>query len=72
MRNCFCEDLTEYKQINKCLPLPKGIKRRYTVALVEYDHTGKEKRSTITHYNYYRYKLNFCPECGKQLKRSKQ
>ena len=72
MKKCFCEDLTDLKEIGKMFKLPDGIKRRYTVAIVEYDYKGRDKKGSITHYNYYRYKLNFCPECGRILNRKEK
>ena len=71
MRPCFCEDLEKCKEIDKQFEF-KEFKRRYTVALVAYDYKGHESKGTITHYNYYRYKLNFCPECGRPLNRKKK
>ena len=66
MRYCFCEDLEECKQIDKQFEF-KDFKRRYTVALVAYDYKGHKRKGSITHYNNYQYKLNFCPECGRPL-----
>lgn len=65
----FCTDLKDIKTANresrKDVIVLGGKPRRhyYYVAIVE-RLAGKLGRTT-----WYQYKLNYCPECGKYLKR---
>ena len=73
----FCEALDVWKHCNetynKHLPKAEKLKEEYTVALVS--HTwmasrGKRSASKTTDYRNkgLGYKLNYCPECGKELR----
>lgn len=77
----FCESLESRKHIRAIWKkhgdeFDKGLRDEYTVALVV--HTwhkdrGKRNAGRTTDYRYrgLGYKLNFCPECGRGLKRRK-
>lgn len=75
----FCESYTIHKNVGDFKAYrPDGDKWRQeiTVALVVRDWTeqmGKKNAARTTDYRYrgLGYKLNFCPECGKKLERSK-
>ena len=81
MSECvFCESLDESKWIDERLarndPDPEcELEQRYSVAIVKRTFLkGSEGcRGTMTDYGYRRradgYPLNFCPECGRDLKR---
>lgn len=78
-RNCFCDDLKECQErYEKAKKLYKedfeasGIKKRFTIALVEYSYKGQKTMGKLIHYNDYRYNLNYCPECGRPLKEEKK
>ena len=79
MSECvFCADYQMYKKINKELNKKdkrisdEPFKHEYTVALVIRDwfpSAGKKNASRSIHYRNkgLGYKLNFCPECGKEI-----
>ena len=75
----FCEALMEYKNIRAFFDqsLKKEHKERiyedYTVALVIRSYVKGKKRTAGRTTDYRNqgigYQLNFCPECGRRLKR---
>ena len=75
----FCRELKSHQNINDFLrdhgdESDKGIKHEYTVAIVIRTWNkdrGKRHAVRTTDYRYrgIGYKLNFCPECGRDLRR---
>ena len=65
----FCEEYNQIKEIFKEIPLPKGMYRHYKVRLYVYSTRNRQRGGTIT---YRARPLNFCPECGKSLKKKKE
>lgn len=70
--NCkFCSDLKDRKSLNREMHEDvialggKPHRSYYSIALVETWAKGTGQTT------YYGYKLNYCPECGRYLKRSK-
>lgn len=58
---CTCHQCLKIMLMNKY----EGIQNKYTATLVEemYDLNGNFKGQT----RYGNYKLNYCPECGKEI-----
>ena len=81
IRMCkFCERLGSLKQVYQFLNKhdkkqgEEKIKHEYTVALVTHSwlpSKGKKRASRSTDYRNQGlgYKLNFCPECGRNLRK---
>lgn len=69
----FCEGLEMWKSINQ---RNKDFAYEYKTAIVIrswFKEHGKRSASRITDYRWrgIGYKLNYCPECGRKLKTSK-
>lgn len=72
----FCENLTHYKKIETffCKREQEPLKYEYTVALVIKSWLPSHGKRNCAKSTDYRnqgigYKLNFCPECGKEIKK---
>ena len=83
MKDCiFCDFYEHYKRVDRYIRQEAKktksmiINHEYSVALVERaweNGTSKRNSNRATHYKNkgIGYDLNFCPECGRQLKRGK-
>ena len=61
----FCEKLRDLKSLKAEIP-GLSIKHKWTAALVRDSYCNSEKRGRTTFYGH---KLNYCPECGRNIKR---
>lgn len=73
----FCEALETWKYCNKTFnktrPKEERLKEEYTVALVSHTWSASKGKRNASRTVDYRnkglgYKLNYCPECGKELR----
>lgn len=65
----FCEDLENIREAysnNNSV-----IKHIQTIAIVDYAYRGGTRKGSYTKYSD-RYKLNYCPMCGRDLKRGEE
>lgn len=72
----FCEDYEFKKVLNKELNQQekdpeRRMKTEFTAALVEKCWTKRTPKGGAGKYTRGGYKLNYCPECGKELKKTK-
>ena len=68
----FCESMQTHRQVDAILKkTDPDMSRRYSVAIVSRmffkGRNGSQGSSTDYRYQGCGYKLNFCPECGRQL-----
>lgn len=61
----FCEKLEAVKWCHATNPNPK-IKHIQTVALLDESYKGRRFSGRLTHFSD-KFKLNFCPMCGRNL-----
>ena len=71
----FCDAMTGNRRRDSILKkYEQDIERRYSVAIVsrmfKKGHRGARGSSTDYRYRGCGYALNFCPECGRKLKRN--
>ncbi len=59
----FCEDLNHIDERSSDIQ-KQGIRKDYSIALVNRCYRGKNICSQISHYGY---KLRYCPECGRKI-----
>ena len=60
----FCEDLKLIDEMSES-SRAQGIRKEYSIALVDRSYRGKTMCGQLSHYGY---KLKYCPECGRQIK----
>ena len=65
----MCEFCQTLEDIRWCHAEDTNLKIRHiqTVALIDESYKGRERRGRLTHYSD-KYKLNFCPMCGRDLR----
>lgn len=62
----FCQTLEDIRWCHAKDTNPK-IKHIQTVALLDESYKGRERRGRLTHFSD-KFKLNFCPMCGRDLR----
>lgn len=67
MKCTFCDDLKHIDALADSVR-EQGMRKDYSIALVDRVYRDKHMSGQISHYGY---KLKYCPECGRQIKTSK-
>lgn len=66
----FCRDLKDIKEINERYPWENGEREHYKVRVHYYATRNRQRHGEYT-FNE-KYPINFCPECGKALKKRRK
>lgn len=61
----FCQDLENIREVYDSKN--SEVIHKQSVALIDYSYRGKTRKGSYTKTSD-KYKLNFCPMCGKELK----
>ena len=62
----FCYEFNIVKDLNKGRPNANNYEIKYYSCFIEYLYYNKIYSGRTTHHKH---ELNFCPECGRKLKR---